>query len=93
MFIICSLAAWLQLVHSASVAMALDHCRTTIRYICTTAVSQLVSVCAYAQRYHDIGINLRIIFNVYIGINLYYIMFNCGCMHLPQKIDVPQIVD
>ena len=58
-----------------------------------TSVSQLVSVCAYAQRYHDIGINLRINFNVHIGINLYYIMFNCGCMHLLQKIDVPQIVD
>ncbi len=60
MFIICSLAVWLQLVHPATVAMALDHCRNTIRYNYTehyvTSVYQLVSICAYAQRYHDIRI-------------------------------------
>ena len=54
------LAAWLQLVHPASVAMTMDHCRNTTRYapLCNFSVPISRSVLMH-NVIHDICINIH----------------------------------
>ena len=72
---LCSLAAWLQLVHLASdsVTLAMDHCRTTTRYtpLCNFCVPISRSVLT-DYVIHDIRIIIHIICSVYIILYVLY---------------------